>query len=72
MAGDGTKWLSRKEASRFLDQIGCPTSVGRLANLAANSNALGGPSFLKIGHRTVRYHPDDLSRWAKSRTRHIA
>ena len=66
------KWLSRKEASRFLETLGCPISPGSLTNFAANGNARGGPPYYKVGKRVVRYHPDDLTAWAKARTLRIA
>lgn len=28
----------------------------------------GGPDFIRISHRTVRYHPDAIKRWLEERT----
>lgn len=56
-------WLTRKQASQFLASMGCPISPQTLANMAANNNALQGPSFRRTKQRIVRYHRDDLKAW---------
>ena len=57
------EWLSRKEASRYLERNGCPISPERLAKMACNSNSGDGPRFFKSGWRTIRYRRDDLDTW---------
>jgi hypothetical protein len=59
------EWLSRKEAARYLESIGCPVSVRMLERRAANNNEGGGPSFTRIGWKMVRYRREDLEAWAK-------
>lgn len=60
-------YLSRKQASAFLESIGCPVSVGTLGHMAANKNAGKGPPFQRCGWRTVVYAREDLIAWAKRR-----
>lgn len=64
-------WLSRKEAALYLTSIGCPLSHQTLANLASNDNAMGGPSFTRIGWRTIRYQRRDLDTWAHKRVQRV-
>ena len=64
-------FLSRKEASAYLASIGCPISVRTLANLAANNNARGGPSYLRVRWNIVRYERATLDAWAYSQTERI-
>lgn len=64
-------WLSRKEAARYLESIGCPVSVRSLETRAANNNEGRGPSFTRVGWKTVRYRRDDLDRWAKAEARRV-
>lgn len=59
------EWLSRKEAARYLESIGCPISVRSLETRAANGNEGRGPAFTRIGWKTVRYRKADLDGWAK-------
>lgn len=59
------EWLSRKEAARYLESIGCPVSVRTLETRAVNNNEGRGPPFTRIGWKTVRYKREDLDRWAK-------
>lgn len=58
-------WVTRKQASRMLDEVGCATSVRRLAQMAQNNNEGKGPPFVRIrGHR-IRYNVEELRKWAK-------
>jgi hypothetical protein len=61
------EWLSRKEAARYLESIGCPLSVRAMELRASNGNAGRGPPFTRIGWRRVRYLRSDLEAWAASR-----
>lgn len=58
-------WFSRKEAALYLTSIGCPVTHNTLTNLARGDNALGGPSFYRLGWHTVRYKREDLAKWAE-------
>jgi len=61
---DATKsWFSRKEAARFLTEIGCPISPKTLENLALNNNARRGPPFTRV-RKNVRYDAAELRTWA--------
>jgi len=64
MSESATTWLSRKEAARFLAQIGCPISPKTLENLALNNNAGKGPPFTRV-RKYVRYDAADLRAWAE-------
>lgn len=64
-------WLSRKEAARYLTEIGCPIAPKTLANLASNDNAGKGPAYTLIGWGLVRYQIEDLRAWARQRMRRI-
>ncbi len=56
--------LTRKEASAYLEQIGCPrVSVRTLEKWAANNNAGNGPPFTKL-RKMVGYRRNDLDTWA--------
>lgn len=59
------EWMSRKEAAHYLTKIGCPISWMTLANMASNNNSGKGPSFSRFRWSSVRYHRDDLDKWAK-------
>lgn len=59
------EWLSRKEAARYLESIGCPVSARSLETRAANNNEGRGPPFTRVGWKTVRYRKADLDAWAK-------
>jgi len=65
-------FLSRKQASAYLAKIGCPISVKTLANLASNDNEGGGPPFLRIRWRIVRYERAALDTWAYQQTKRIS
>ena len=59
------RWLNRKEAARYLNDIGCCVSVKTLSNMASNNNKdKRGPPFSRFGWRTVRYAVSDLREWA--------
>ena len=64
-------WLNRKEAANYLESIGCPITAQTLARLASNENAGGGPPFLRIRWRHVRYQPEDLRTWASKNVTRI-
>ena len=66
------EWLGRKEAAEFLQSIGHPISVGRLANLACKDNAGRGPPFRRVGQRRVIYRTESLRTWAEGRIRDVA
>lgn len=72
VTGGVTARLSRKEAARFLTQIGCPLAPRTLANMASNNNAGGGPPFIRIRRRIVVYSEDELRAWALANTRRVA
>jgi len=63
-------WLSRKGAARFLATLGVPISPRTLEKWASNGNAGGGPPYLRLKQKIVRYCKDDLRAWvAKEVTR---
>ena len=64
-------FLSRKEAAVFLQILGVPIQGKTLANLAANGNALGGPPYIRLTWKAVRYRVSDLQAWAGSRKTHV-
>lgn len=55
--------LSRREASEYLSQIGCPTAPATLASMVTRG---GGPLYSLWGGRAV-YRKADLISWAESR-----
>lgn len=58
------KLLSRKEAVRYLEKIGCPRISARtLENWASNRNQGKGPPFIKM-RRKVAYSQSELDAWA--------
>lgn len=65
------KWLTRKEAARFLSGLGCIVSTQSLANMAARDNAGRGPPFHRTGVNIVRYLETDLRGWAYSRMKRV-
>lgn len=58
-------FLTRKDAARYLTEIGFPISPGTLANHAVDGT---GPDF-RIWGRVAQYRPDDLRNWALARVR---
>lgn len=65
------RWLTRKEAARFLSGLGCIASVQSLANMAAKDNAGKGPPFHRTGVNIVRYLETDLRAWAATRMKRV-
>lgn len=61
-------FFSRKEASTFLESLGCPISPRALERMAANGNAGDGPPYLRVKWRHVRYKRVDLINWAVRNT----
>ena len=61
-------WFRSKEASAYLATLGCFVSHRTLDNMRAKNNAGGGPSFIRTGWSTIRYHKTDLDLWAKKQT----
>ena len=59
-----TPFLTRKEASEFLTSNGYPFSAGTLNKLFSQG---GGPACRHFGRKPL-YAPNDLLRWAESRT----
>jgi len=57
------RYLSRKEASAYLQAKGLPCAPATLAKLATIG---GGPNFRKWG-RKVTYSPADLDAWISKR-----
>lgn len=55
------KYLSRKEASVYLTEIGFHTTYKTLATIG------GGPKFHKFGTKSVLYAIEDLDAWAAER-----
>ena len=58
------KYLSRKEASDYLTEIGFHTTYKTLGKLATIG---GGPRFHKFGTKRVLYSIEDLDAWAAER-----
>jgi hypothetical protein len=67
-----TEWLTRKQASLYLTDLGYNISPKSLSNLASNNNAKGGPSFTRIGWRAVRYRREDVRKWFEARVERVA
>lgn len=64
-------WLTRKEAVDYLRSIGCPVTQRSLEKKASNNNAGKGPSFTRVGWRTVQYQRRDLDAWAYRETTRV-
>jgi hypothetical protein len=58
------EWLATKDASKYLETIGCFVSPKTLANMRANANAGKGPSFTRTRLKAIRYLKADLKFWA--------
>lgn len=70
---DGAKeWLTRKEASLYLNARGCPFTATTLANMARHNNQGGGPPLFVSGWKTVRYKRSDLDEWLRLKVRRVA
>lgn len=59
------QWLPRKAAAAYLRSIGFPIAARTLARLATRKQ---GPSYRKIGYRTVLYDREALETWAQAQT----
>jgi hypothetical protein len=70
--GVASPTLSRKEAAKYLTQLGYPITPKTLANLASNNNQGCGPPFLRRGWKAVFYERAELLAWAKSRYTKVA
>jgi hypothetical protein len=70
--GNGKEWLTRKEATALLAELGHPMAPQTLANLAANGNKGKGPPFRRFRHKTVRYDRAALIAWAAKQTEDFA
>ena len=68
---DQKEFLTRKECSTYLKEIGCALSVGRLANLASNNNAGGGPPFYRTRWSRVYYRREEVRVWAADQTERV-
>lgn len=55
--------LSRKEAARYLSDLGYPTSPNTLMKIASTG---GGPIYRLFGNRAL-YEPVDLVSWAEGK-----
>ena len=71
-AYESKEWLSRKECSGYLLCFGLRLSVARLANLASNRNAGGGPPFFRTRWSRVSYKTMEVAEWAKRQTERIS
>lgn len=65
-------WLCRKRAADFLADLGCPVSPRTLEKWAANNNRGGGPPFIRVKSKIVRYLKDDLTSWASREVQRVA
>lgn len=63
--------LSRKEAARYLTEIGYRIAPQTLANMAQNNNQGSGPPFTRCGWASVFYLRADLKAWARERMTHV-
>lgn len=65
--------LNRKEAAKYLTEIGIPISPKTLRNMAAHNgnNGKRGPPCFHILTRTVYYLRSELDTWAASNKRRI-
>lgn len=70
--GNDQEWLTRKEATTLLAQLGYPLATQTLANLATNDNKSGGPPFRRFRRKTVRYNRSALIAWARKQTKDFA
>ncbi len=64
------EWLTRKEASAFLSDLGCGVSLQTLARYAVRKNERDGPPFYRFQNR-VRYRADELRLWAENKTERV-
>jgi hypothetical protein len=64
------RWLTRKEAARFLSGLGYIISAKSLSNMSARDSAGRGPAFHRAG-RNIVYLETDLRAWAHSRIKRV-
>ena len=57
--------FTRKEAARYLTEMGYPITWKTLSNRASNGNAGDGPPYSRYGWRRVLYARADLDAWLK-------
>lgn len=72
MAASDDDLLCRKDASKYLETLGCAISAKTMANLASNNNAGRGPPFTRFRWRIVRYRRRDLKAWAEKEGERVA
>lgn len=58
-------WLTRKHAARFLATQGVPISPRTLEKWAQNNNVGGGPPFIRLKTKIIRYLKADLQAWVQ-------
>lgn len=63
-----SQYLTRKEASRYMAQIGLPISPSTLANLAWKNE---GPTHYKLRGFIVRYTKRDLDIWVQANLKRV-
>jgi len=66
-AASQKEYLDRKEAARFLTEIGCTVSPKTLANYASNKNRGKGPPYERLSWTRIRYRRADLENWVQAR-----
>ncbi len=64
-------WVSRKGAAKFLAGLGIPISPRTLEKWAANGNAGGGPPYLRLKTKIIRYLKSDLEAWVEREVRRV-
>lgn len=57
------EWLTRKQASGYLQAQGMPIEASTLASMASNGNAGKGPTYYRVGWNRIRYKRTDLDEW---------
>ncbi len=65
------EWLTREEASIYLEKIGCPIAPRTLRAYARDYNIGKGPAFYRIRGHIVRYKASDLRAWASKQVERI-
>lgn len=68
--GQGSEWLSRKEAAAYLTSLGYRMSYRTLERLAHKSPPAG-PPYDRFGWKTVSYKREDLVRWLETQREHV-
>lgn len=59
-------WLNRKQTAEYLTRGGCPLSCVSLANMAARG---GGPPYVRISKKIIRYEKGEVRDWANATVR---